>query len=375
MLTHEYPPYPGGVGRYCASMAAAARRMGHEVTVLAPSHGGPTATTQVDGVEVIRFDGDVFHFKQLRPLIQRIRQLLQTRPFDLVHAADWPTVIALGKLKTPRGTQRIATLHGTDVILIRQSIRARLTRAGAALAKFDRYACNSAYTQGLLKQHFPRLHARTVVTPLGVDAEWFQTAPLDHQTAFRQAIHAKDDDLLVLTVARLDPRKGQKTTIEALAGLPPDLKARVRYVCVGKEVVPGYADQLTQLAKERGVQLVLTGRLPDESLKAAYACATVFALTGEVVPGKVEGFGLVLLEAAAQGLPAVVTHVQALPEVVVHQTTGWVCEGTEALTQAFEQALLRTDPALKAACVQHASHFTWDRCAALTYVGPTARPA
>ena len=375
MLTHEYPPYPGGVGRYCASMAAAARRMGHEVTVLAPSHGGPTATSHSDGIEVIRFEGDVFHFKQMRPLIKRIQQLLRARPFDLVHAADWPTLIALGKLKTPRATQRVATLHGTDVILIRQSIRARLTRAGAALANFDRYACNSAYTQGLLKQHFPKLHARTIVTPLGVDAEWFQTAPLEHQQAFRQSLHAKDHELLVLTVARLDPRKGQKTTIAALAALPPDLKERVRYVCVGKEVVPGYADQLTLLAKEKGVPLNLTGRLPDEALKAAYACATVFALTGEVVPGKVEGFGLVLLEAAAQGLPAVVTHVQALPEVVAHQTTGWVCEGPEALAQAFEQALRRTDPILKAACVQHASHFTWDRCAALTYVSPPSHAA
>ncbi len=38
MLTHEFPPYPSGVGRYCWSLAAAAARAGHCVTVLAPAH-------------------------------------------------------------------------------------------------------------------------------------------------------------------------------------------------------------------------------------------------------------------------------------------------------------------------------------------------
>ena len=61
-----------------------------------------------------------------------------------------------------------------------------------------------------------------------------------------------------------------------------------------------------QVLSHFGMQL-FRRPLTDGELKAAYTLAHIFALTGEDVPGRVEGFGLVLLEAAAQGLPAVVT--------------------------------------------------------------------
>jgi len=113
----------------------------------------------------------------------------------------------------------------------------------------------------------------------------------------------------------------------------------------------------------------------DGELKAAYTLAHVFALTGEDVPGRVEGFGLVLLEAAAQGLPAVVTQLQALPEVVSNGQTGWVCATNSELTTAFESALTKAHTnTLADQCIQHARAFTWDRCAVQTYAPKVAQP-
>jgi phosphatidylinositol alpha-1,6-mannosyltransferase len=372
MLTHEFPPYPGGVGRYCASLAEAAARAGHRVTVLAPDHK-QDAPPSLAGIEVQRFSGDVFHFRELKSLRGHISQMLARAPgsHDVVHAADWPAIVAMRGLRTP-GSRRLATLHGTDVLLMRSSIRAKLARAATALASFDGYVCNSRYTQGLLQEHFPKLAGRSTVTPLGVDTSWFEPAAEAGQQALAQRIQRRDDDLTVLTVARLDSRKGQLRTIQALGRLPDALKRRVHYLCVGKEVEAGYGQAMQDAASRCCVRLSLTGRLPDGELKAAYALADVFALTGESVPGKVEGFGLVLLEAAAQGLPAVVTQLQALPEVVAHGQTGWVCADDTALAQAFEAALAPSAAqALQTQCVAHARAFTWDRCAELTY-GSTA---
>lgn len=375
MLTHEYPPYPGGVGRYCASLAEAAVRAGHQVTVLAPDHKQPQACSDQAGVKVIRFEGDVFHFKELKALRAQIKRTLAqaARPYDVVHAADWPAIVALRGVATP-GSQRLATLHGTDILLIKRSIRARLARASSALASFDRYVCNSRYTQSLLQTHFPKLAPRSVVTPLGVDHSWFDTASAADQQALSARAGLQSDQLIVLTVARLDSRKGQHRTIEALARLPDALKRRVHYVCVGKEVEAGYGARLQAAAQAGQVRLTLTGRLPDGELKAAYALAHVFALTGEDVPERVEGFGLVLLEAAAQGLPAVVTQLQALPEVVANGQTGWVCATDADLTTAFQAALQQAGTgALKAPCIAHARTFTWDRCAAQSYSSKAAQ--
>lgn len=370
MLTHEYAPYPGGVARYCTSLSEAAARAGHQVTVLAPDHGQGLKTAEVqDGLKVIRFPGDIFHFKQLKTLRAHITQTLaQARqPFDIVHAADWPAVVAMRTIATP-GSERLASLHGTDIMVLTNSIRAKLARASHALASFDRYVCNSKFTQELLREHFPKLVGKSAVTPLGVDAGWFDVADAQHCAALAERIHLQDQDLVVLTVARLDARKGQLRAIKALSHLPSPLKARVHYVCVGKEVDVGYGDKLQAAAKEGQVRLTLTGRLPDGELKAAYSLARVFALAGDNVPGRIEGFGLVLLEAAAQGLPAVVTQLQALPEVVAHGRTGWVCPTDPDLTTAFETALTQPDNrALAAQCIEHARTFTWERCAASIY--------
>lgn len=366
LVTHEYPPYPGGVGRYCASLAAAATRLGHRITVLAPTHGDGEPSQAADGgVRVERFPGNVFHFRELRAYTERVRAVLGSADFDLVHAADWPALIAVGKIKPKPPC--IGTLHGTDILLIRNSIRARLARAGAALSHFERLCCNSRYTQDLLGANFPRLAGRSAVTFLGVDAQWFEPPTSQGVAAFRQRIGFAAGDRVVLTVARLDSRKGQLSTIQALAALPARDRQSLRYVCVGKEVEAGYSETLRHAAAQGGVKLVLTGRIPDDELHAAYSCADVFALTGIEQPRNVEGFGLVLLEAAAQGLPAVVTDVQAIPEVVARGKTGWIAGRHSELTQCFADALAGGRETLRNQCIAHARSYTWERCAAQTY--------
>jgi phosphatidyl-myo-inositol dimannoside synthase len=370
LLTHEYPPYPGGVGRYCASLAAAAARAGHRVTVLAPDHG-QRAVDDTPNVNVIRFPGDVFHMRELKAFRGHAQQALKAEPdgFDIVHAADWPAIMALRTLDTG-AARRVATLHGSDVLLLKNSWRARLNFSRAALGRFDALLCNSAYTHSLLAQHFPRLATKGAVTPLGVDVHWFEAPEPASITSFRDRIGFRPDEQIVLTVARLDARKGQRATLLALGQLTSELKKQVHYVCVGKEVDPGYGALLTDEATRQGIRLTLTGRIPDAELKAAYGTADLFALTGVEAPGKVEGFGLVLLEAAAQGLPALVTRIQAMPEVVDHGRTGWVSHANE-LSAAFHQALFGVDKTgLRQACREHAAAYTWDRCATQSYGDP-----
>src|SRR5690349_17114096 len=110
MLTHEFPPYPGGVGRYCWNLAAAAVRAGHRVTVLAPAHRQLRSDQYRDppGVEVTHFDGDVFHFRDLPALEQLVEDMVATDRWDVVHAADWPMIAALRHLSIESG-ERMAS--------------------------------------------------------------------------------------------------------------------------------------------------------------------------------------------------------------------------------------------------------------------------
>ncbi|HVY81608.1 MAG TPA: glycosyltransferase family 4 protein, partial [Steroidobacteraceae bacterium] len=263
----------------------------------------------------------------------------------------------------------VASLHGSDVLLFRHSLRARIARVQRALRRFQPLVCNSAYTASLLRSRFPDV-PDIRVAPLGVDAQWFEEPTTEAVTAYRSRVGCTEEDRIILTVARLDERKGHLATIAAIAKLPERERKNVVYVCVGRSVDSVYEARIAEAAQRLGVRTVLTGPLPDAELLAAYRTAEVLALCGQEVPQKVEGFGLVLLEAAAQGLPAVVTNVHALPEVVVNGTTGWVCEGNDParLAVVLSMAMASSGGAeLRAACIAHARQFTWDRCAALTY--------
>jgi phosphatidylinositol alpha-1,6-mannosyltransferase len=373
LLTHEFPPYPGGVARYCASLATAATRLGYDVTVIAPDYGSVNSV-KLDGdpgLHVIRFPGDIFKIKDIKQLGRIIDPVLRSKRWAIVHAADWPMIMTL---KRPEGFQGklIASLHGSDVMVMRHSWKARLAGSHNSLRGFDRYVCNSRYTASLLAKAFPSIdNSKIRVALLGVDETWFDHPTPADIAALKQKINYRNSDLIVLTVARLDPRKGHLQTISALAVLPPEIKSRVKYVCIGLNSDLELTERITSAAKAAGISVCITGALPIEQVRAAYSVANVFALTAEPMVKQIEGFGLVLLEAAAAGLPAVVARVHAIPEVVIDNVTGWIARSGDlaGIAQLILAALQLVDKVqMHDACVKHARSCTWEACAEATYL-------
>ena len=83
-----------------------------------------------------------------------------------------------------------------------------------------------------------------------------------------------------------------------------------------------------------------------------------------VLPSLDEGFGLPVLEALAAGVPVVATDLPVLREVGGTVTTYAERQGPASFAAALEAVL--SDPGDAALRREHASAFTWERCAALT---------
>ena len=113
------------------------------------------------------------------------------------------------------------------------------------------------------------------------------------------------------------------------------------------------------------------GSMPDEQIRDIYGAADFFCLTG--VPdcsGRVEGFGLVYLEAAAGGLPSVATAIGGVPDAVLADETGLlVPPSIEDIARAITKLAEDTDTrsVLAAGASAHARALSWERCAAETY--------
>jgi glycosyltransferase-like protein len=154
------------------------------------------------------------------------------------------------------------------------------------------------------------------VVPNGVDVRRFSTPPDPALTAALRARVGATDRFLWLTVGGFEPRKGSDRLLRALATARDTVGARPVLVVVGGHSFQDYRayrqavlDSLPGLGFELGTDVVLLGTVPDDELPAWYHAADAFAF-----PSVNEGWGLVVLEAMAAGLPVVATDIPVFRE-------------------------------------------------------------
>lgn len=166
----------------------------------------------------------------------------------------------------------------------------------AALGAAQRILTTSAFTARRLAG-FGVSHARIAVVEPGV-------APLP-------LAPADGEPPRLLCVGSLAPRKGQDLLVRALAGL-----RELPWQCelIGSTARnPDFAAEVGRLIEAAGLQerVRLLGECSDEALHAAYAEADLF-----VLPSYYEGYGMVVTEALAAGLPVLTTTGGALADTL-----------------------------------------------------------
>ena len=140
-------------------------------------------------------------------------------------------------------------------------------------------------------------------------------------------------------IARLDPIKDHASLLKAFAKVRAD-RPNVELRIVGEGPL---APELRSLAAELAVDDAVTfvGPTPDPIAELADMDIFAFATTEE------EGFGLVLAEAMAAGVPIVATAVGPVPEVLAEGRGGLLCPSTHARDLAHGLARLLDEPGLR----------------------------
>ena len=188
------------------------------------------------------------------------------------------------------------------------------------------------YTQELLLASFPEAADKIFLTPGALRTDFVVVPP--------KPVRSRDK-IVVLTVGRLHPRKGQLLTLHALQSLAPDVRARIEYWIVGASGKGGYAESLRSAAAGSDLAVKFLGNLPDDELAKIYDRADIFAMTSVNLQHSIEGFGLVYLEAAAHGLPVVAHDVGGVSEAVADGVTGLLVppHRPAQLAAAFERLI------------------------------------
>lgn len=219
----------------------------------------------------------------------------------------------------------------------------------------------SEYVRQSVLSYFPFLgEDRVRVTYHGVDHTWLSphNQPTDEAVLARYNLKPG----YVLFVGIVEKRKNPETLVRAFAQaqLPPSC----RLVFAGGR---GHS-QLDQAIADSGCadRVRVLGRVADDELPVLYRQAGVFCL-----PSRAEGFGIPIIEAMACGTPVITSTASACPEVAGE--AGLCCDpdDTDAFAAHLERVINDRDYAkmLSNKSIQHASTFTWQRCAQQTRSG------
>jgi len=327
LLTQCFPPDFGGIETLMGQLARALHDAGEPVTVLADRIRGG-APEPYWPFEVKRFGGP-------RPWRRwRKSQALAAMGKAEIIADSWKSLEALPE----RSQAALVFAHGNEA-LRRDGKRGERLRS--ALARARSVAANSRYTAGLIAG----LHPDIQVVNLPVR----RLSPVEGVA--RHGNH-------IVTIGRLEPRKGMDMVIRALPDLP-----QARYTVIGEG-----ADRprLENLARELGVQerIVFAGSADEARKSALLSAADIFAMPARREANSVEGYGLVYLEAAWFSLPSVAGIEGGAPDAVIDGETGILVNGADAsavrtaLARLLDDASLRTT--LGNAARERVETLTWE---------------
>ncbi len=335
LITHEFYPRRGGIATFTEEIAKASVSLGYDVEVWAQSR--QTSAEEKDWPFRLRrlpLKGTHGLWCQLvlaRELIRSRRKLRHAIVY-LPEPGPMLTMMLLQFFRAFCPARLVLTFHGSEILKFsRHPWRRRLARQ--LIRRSTRVTTLTKYTQELLLSHFPEAADKITLSPGALRSDFVVLPP--------KRISPRDK-IIVLTVGRLHPRKGQLLTLEALQILGPEVRARLEYWIVGSQSKDNYENQLrATTARHPDLTVRFLGNLPDDELSEVYDRADIFAMTSVKHRHSIEGFGLVYLEAAAHGLPVVAHDVGGVSEAVDDGVTGLLVppHRPAQLAAAFEKLI------------------------------------
>lgn len=224
------------------------------------------------------------------------------------------------------GTRVVCHAHGSD-LFVAQTVD-WLTRLLHQRGRrcIDQYVAVSDWTGRQLAEQGINSSSVTVI-PNGVDVSCFRRAQAG---SLRKKMGVSETDFLLLTVARLVPRKGHRLVLEALRQIQG-----VTYAIVGTG--PEKA-ALQRAAETAGVadRVVFRGGVSDKRLPRYYKACDAYVMPSQYLPEtrSVEGFGMSFLEANAAGRAVIGTRTGGIPTAIRHEETGLLCDPTVPSVEA-----------------------------------------
>ena len=341
-VTRRFPPSVGGMERYAYDLYS--------------------VISKRTNVVLVKWSGKSkwMHVLLLPYFFVRGFWILLTQKIDVIHMQDGVLAPIGYILKLIFQKPLVVVIHGLDITYQNPVFKLIVPWA---LRRADKVICiSSAARDEVLKRGVSP--EKVIVITLGVEDTLFTN---DHQASRQRLIEAvgfpKEAHILV-SVGRLVQRKGVSWFVDhvmpKLMHNDPHIVLLVAGDGVEREVIE-------QAIFRHGLDkhVYLLGRTTDAMRQDLYNGSDIFVMPNIVVPGDMEGFGLVLVEAATCELPVVAAGIEGITDAIVDGRNGFLVES--ANVEQFRNKILeilqdKTSARLfgKQARGYTLEHYDWD---------------
>ena len=258
--------------------------------------------------------------RQLAAVQGRLRDIVARERPDVIHLANAGLAVYAEALA--RSAPVAVSIHGNDLTSPWQTWPHE--PAASAIRRGLRHCVRcyavSHYTAGLVREFDRELPVEII--PQGCDLATFHPRRIDAR-AMRAQLGLPPDDFIMLTCARLVERKGHRVILSALRAIDTPISWIVVGTGTWRTALKLW---LLSLPVRRVHRVRFLGNVDTDRLVELYNLCDVFVLVPterrDAAGVDSEGFGLVFLEAAACGKPAIASATGGCTEAVSDGETG-----------------------------------------------------
>ena len=363
IVTHEFYPKKGGIASFIEGMAYGAYKNNYNVIIYAPYNENINKKKYPFKIKFLYHKGkqDLYCrlktawtlFKDRKELKDNILYLAEPGPIRLFIYLQFI-------LKKNFFSKIIITLHGSEILFLKKFIINKLLFQNL-INKVNKITFLSNYTKNIFCKYFRFPLSKIYKTPGAL------------RIGFKPyySIKKEKNKFILLTVARIHPRKGHDMIIKAISKMKDHLKNNIIYNIVGPTVNKPYKDLLIKLIQKEKINVNFLGEIDEENLPKFYNEADLFILTSIKYKNSIEGFGLVFLEAFASGTPVIATNTGGVSDVVKNNINGILLEKNtiEELKESIENIIMNNKKYndLMLNCKKYAYKTSWEKNAKITF--------
>jgi glycosyltransferase involved in cell wall biosynthesis len=345
-----------GVLNYATGLLRSMFRIGREHTFLLVTDGNGCPWENEGLTRIVVPSSNPLHWLAWSNMV--LPSLLARREIDVYHTLKHVTAYRLP-------AKKVVTFHGGHIHYIlpnifpwHDNIYWKLSYR-ATIRRYDRII---TVAEGEKKHYVDRLGApqqKFCVTYLAADERYRIIEDRSQLEQVRARLGLPP--LFILYVGMIHPRKNLERLLRAYKRACDYAHTAHKLVIVGHKD-SAYFSRVNTLRKQLDLvdDVMFLGRVPWDILPAVYNLADLF-----ILPSLYEGFGIVILEAMACGVPVITSDIPDIREVVGRAAL--LINPWDVVDMAQTMASVLVNPGLKRELKQsglsRSAHFSWDRCA------------